>query len=216
MILVLRESLFLFKIITVSLTGIILSGGKSKRMGKDKGQCLINGKPLVKYAVDAVSGLCNPILISANIKDYQNYGYEIIPDIIEGIGPLGGIYSGLINSKTDMNIILSCDMPLIQRDLIAYILSKNDGYQAVVPLFGGFPEPLCALYSQSCIDHINGCIQSEVFKIQEVLKGLNTKFLPIEPPLGFYHKDLFANVNDKKELNRIEKLIKDFRIDEAR
>lgn len=184
-------------------------------MGKDKGQCLINGKPLVKYAVDALSGLCTPILISANIEDYQIYGYEIIPDIIEEIGPLGGIYSGLKNSKTDMNIILSCDMPLVRRELIEYILSEKEGYQAVVPLFDGFPEPLCALYSQSCIDHIKGSIQSGVFKIQEVLKGLNTKFLPIEPSLGFYHKDLFANVNDQMELKRIEKLIKDFRIDEA-
>lgn len=187
----------------------------SKRMGQDKGQCPLNDTALINYAIEALSGICNPIVISANSENYRNLGYKVIPDVYSGIGPLGGIYSGLLNSETELNFILSCDMPLIGSDSIEYILSHMGNHQAVIPLFNGFSEPLCACYRKDCLDHLVSSIHAEIYKLQDVLKGLDTKFLPFDSALDFYHKELFANVNDKDELRRIEELLKRQQSDEA-
>jgi len=82
------------------ITGIILAGGKSSRMGMDKGFCALNGKPMVQYAIDILEQTCDSIIICSNNSDYELFDLPVIPDIIKDIGPMGGIYSGLKNSKT--------------------------------------------------------------------------------------------------------------------
>lgn len=99
-------------------------------MGKDKGHCLIHGRSLVSYALDALVENCDPIFISANSDDYKSYGYEVMADLISEIGPLGGIYTALYHSKTEKNVILSCDTPLVGHKTIAYILSQSADHQA--------------------------------------------------------------------------------------
>jgi len=197
------------------IAGIVLSGGKSNRMGRDKGFCLLNGKSLVGYAIDVLKEVCFPILISANSVDYKSFGYPVIRDKFSDIGPLGGIYSSLLKSSQDLNFILSCDMPLISPDLVHHIISERENHQVVIPMFNGFPEPLCAFYKKEIIDRLLASIQTGVYKIQDVVKGLDTKYLKIDPSLEFYHEDLFANVNEPHELFRIEKLIKNSKIDEG-
>jgi len=168
---------------------------------------LLNGKSLVGYAIDVLKEVCHPVLISANTIDYKSFGYPVIRDKVSGIGPLGGIYSSLLKSSNELNFILSCDMPLISTDLVRYIISERDEHQVVIPMFNGFPEPLCAFYKKEITDILLVSIQAGVYKIQDVVKGLDTKYLKIDSALEFCHEDLFANVNEPHELSRIEKLI---------
>lgn len=186
------------------LTGIILSGGKSSRMGQDKGFCELNKKPLITYSIDVLSPICNQILIGANSDNYAKLGYPVIKDEITNIGPIGGIYSCLKSSKTNDNIILSCDMPLVTAELIAYILSERDDYEVIIPVFKGFQEPLCAYYNKSITPGLLEAINANKYKIQDVIKGLKTKFITIEKSLPFYQENLFANMNSEQDLLRIE------------
>lgn len=191
----------------MSITGILLTGGKSKRMGMDKGLCKVNGKPLYRYALELLEKSCDTILLSANSDHYGNLGYPLVRDVVTDAGPLGGIYSCLLESTTTHNFVLSCDMPLVPAQLVEYILLHRKGFQAIVPTFNGFKEPLCACYSTDAKDHFRQCLEAGIFKMQRAIAGLNTLFLPIEPSQPFYRPDIFANANDPAALKHIGSLL---------
>ena len=98
-------------------TAIILAGGKSSRMGSDKGLVLLNGKPMISYIIEILKKMQIPIIIISNNENYKQFGLPVFADIIKEKGPLGGIYTGLKNSKTESNIIVSCDVPFYQIEL---------------------------------------------------------------------------------------------------
>jgi molybdopterin-guanine dinucleotide biosynthesis protein A len=186
------------------ITGIILAGGKSSRMGKDKGYCTIKGKPMVMYAVDLLSQVCDNIIISSNNPDYKQFGYTVVEDEIKNIGPLGGIYSGLKQSTTQHNFFLSCDMPMVSAELVQYILSSKEGFDAVIPTWNNFPEPMCAYYNKDIFESLDNFIQKGQYKLQNVVKSLHHKMLEITRDLPFYNDQLFTNVNSEADLNNLQ------------
>ncbi len=173
-------------------------------MGKDKGFVELNNKPLISYSIEVLSPICNQIIIGANSDNYKYFGYPVIGDEIKNIGPIGGIYSCLRSSRTNDNFILSCDMPLISVELIKYILSERGGFDVVIPVFKNFREPLCAYYHKSIITGLFNAIETNRYKIQDVIKNFKTKFLPITEDLPFYQENLFANMNSEQDLLKIE------------
>ncbi len=188
----------------MELTGIILSGGKSSRMGKEKGLCWLKGKPLIEYSFDHLKNFCDSIIISSNSNEYEYLGCQIVKDEVQDIGPAGGIYSCLRASGNDENFIVSCDMPMITGDLIQYLLSQKKDFDALIPLFNGFPEPLCAFYRQSCIPVFKKSIDLGKYKIQDIIKGVNAGFVPVKPTDPFYSPLLFTNVNAPGDITDLE------------
>jgi len=193
------------------LTGIILCGGKSCRFGEDKGLCTLGGKRMIDYPLEALKGLCDEIIISSNDDRYFNLGYKVVPDTIKNIGPLGGIYTALNESKTDDNIIISCDMPFVNSELLEYIL-KNKGKSLIASAFEGqFVEPLCSYYNKSIIPLVEEMIENERFKLQRLLEKANYKKIIIDDSLHFYKKHLFLNINTQIEYNKATDILKEKR-----
>ena len=75
-----------------NITGIVLSGGKSSRMGKEKGLCLLHDKPLVKYSIDVLKKVCHPIILGANREEYIKFGLPVVKDEINNIGPISNLF----------------------------------------------------------------------------------------------------------------------------
>jgi molybdopterin-guanine dinucleotide biosynthesis protein A len=185
------------------ITGIILAGGKSSRMGKDKGTCSFKNKPLVEYAIEALKPFCGELLLSANnIESYNKYTIEVVPDEISSIGPLGGMFTCLKKSKTRHNIILSCDTPFITMDLIKYIIENIDSKNKIIaPLHRqNFIEPLCAYYSKDLIPVFEEFIENKNYKLLKILNSVELKTLRIDSSLGFYSPKLFNNLNTPEDL----------------
>ncbi len=90
----------------MKVTAIILAGGKSSRMGADKGMQKLFGKPLVSYAIGELYGLCDDIIIRSSSAEYAGFGYKLVADEFPGIGPMGGVYSALRQSETNDNLVL--------------------------------------------------------------------------------------------------------------
>ena len=185
------------------ITGIILSGGKSRRMGREKGLCKFKGKELVQYSIDVLSPFCETIILVANDEQYKKFRYEVYADEIKDIGPIGGIYTGLKHSRTESNFILSCDMPMISHQLIEYILLNRKDKQIVVPDFGGFIEPLCAFYRANIFAQLKNTIDEQNYKLADFIKTTNFEELKIDKQLGFFHPLLFANINSERELEEL-------------
>lgn len=160
----------------MQITGIILAGGQSTRMGKDKALLQINDKTLLENAIEICRPVCSEILISSNNPEHQNFGYQIIPDEIKNCGPIGGIYSCLKKSETNWNFFCSVDSPFVTSAFIQFLTNQTENYDVVVPFHFQGKEPLIALYNKNCLSVIEKQIELHQFKIHLLLKLLNTKY----------------------------------------
>jgi len=184
------------------VTGIILAGGASSRMGKDKGLCEFQGKALINYAIDVLTPICGKILISSNnVVEYQKFGYQVVIDEHKNIGPMGGIYSSLRKSSTKHNLIISCDTPFLSTQLLEYILDNFNNYDIVVPVHGNsFIEPLAAYYSTNIIPNLESSIKRNNYKLINFFNVVKHKSIKVDSMPGF-SKELFRNFNTPGDLS---------------
>ncbi|HEY9115823.1 MAG TPA: molybdenum cofactor guanylyltransferase, partial [Bacteroidales bacterium] len=175
------------------ITGIVLSGGKSSRLGTEKGLARYGGKPLVAYSIDALKPLCGEILLSANneLENYSRFGLRIVQDEIEGVGPMGGLLACLKQSQTRFNLVLSCDIPFVESELLSYLLSQIENEQVLVPVNGnGLIEPLCGYYNTNVISQLEESVHSGNYKLLDFFKKINLKKVLIDRKLPFFNEQL--------------------------
>jgi len=186
------------------MTGIILAGGKGTRMGSEKGLIIYNNKPLIVYAIEALTPICDEILISANSDAYHKFGYQVIPDQFPDSGPMGGIYSCLQLSGSDVNIILSCDMPLVKTIHLQQLIKFAHLFEAVIPWHGNeYFEPLCAVYRRDLIPVFERFVNAGNFKIPDLIGEIDAKLLKSGGDNGL-PADIFFNVNSRDQLRVLE------------
>ena len=182
------------------ITGIILSGGKSCRMGHDKGLCMLGERPMISYGLEVLNSLCDEVLISANDGNYDSFDYPIVTDEIIEIGPLGGFYSTIKRAKNEHLLILSCDMPFVKKELFQYLLEKKGNSLAAIPQIGDFVEPTCGYYHKDILSIIESQIEKKKYKLKEMLEEANYKKISITHLLPFYDAHIFQNINNPQEL----------------
>ncbi len=150
---------------------ILLAGGKSTRMGQDKGLLVLQDKPMLQHILEVVVPLQCPIIIIANQPAYQAFNYPVFADIIPDCGPMGGIYTGLMHSERPHNLVLACDMPYVQLDAIQYLIAQHSENQGVaVGAIKGQLEPLFAIYSKECLPSLEDALHNGAYKMQDYLK----------------------------------------------
>jgi len=150
----------------LKVSGIVLAGGRSSRMGQDKTLMSVNEETLIERTIKELSKSVDEIIIASNQKcKYNMPGTVEIPDVFPGMGPLGGIHAGLLATRYQYAFIVAADMPLFTADLAEYLLNKRNGYDVVAPGIGGRWEPLCAVYSKDCLKPIEQNLVAEIRKI---------------------------------------------------
>ncbi len=194
--------------ISTDITGIILAGGKSSRMLQEKGQVPLLGKPLIEYVIDNLGPYCSNILISANNHAYNHLGYTIVPDQYQDVGPMGGVFSCLEKSNTELNVVVACDMPFFAHKAIQCLLESRRSGLAVIPWHEEDKfEPMSALYLKSFSTILKRYLDDGMFKLPLVFKNENITKLQIKRFPGCFGEQTFLNVNSKAELDRLEKRI---------
>ena len=183
----------------MQITGIILAGGKSKRMGTDKAFIKLNDKTLLEHSIELIQPFCNSLLISSNNLAHEKFGYKIILDKIPNCGPIGGIYSCLKKSETEWNFVISVDSAFIEPEFIKLLISEIDKFDAVVPIHSKGKEPLIALYHKNCLFEIEKMIQSGDFKMHNLLNVIETKVVDAQNRIDKY-PNLFRNLNRPEDL----------------
>jgi len=191
------------------VTGAILAGGKSSRMGSDKAFLAYSGRPLIETVIDSVSALTHDMMIVTNTPaPYKKYGIKIHGDIIKDRGPLGGIYTALIESNTRYILAVGCDMPFLNRDLLRYMLGSIAAHEAVVPERDGRPEPLCAVYSKMCVEPIRVQLLRGNCKVTDFFDKVKVRILTREEIAPFDPEErCFINVNTPDDYRSISGLI---------
>ncbi|MEN8115931.1 MAG: molybdenum cofactor guanylyltransferase [Bacteroidota bacterium] len=183
----------------MQITGIILAGGKSSRMGTDKALLELGGITLLEKAIGLCQSACSSILISSNNPKHRKPDIPLIPDEIENCGPMGGIYSCMKKSLTDWNFVVSVDSPLVIPEFIGYLISETEDCDVVVPVHSKGKEPLIALYHKQCLPEMERMLRSGNFKMHNLFHSVKTKWIDTNEWLVKYPK-LFYNINRPEEL----------------
>lgn len=185
------------------VTGIILAGGKSSRLGQNKGLAHFRSKPLVSYAISALEPICTKIVISANndLDEYQKFGFETITDEIKNIGPMGGLITCLKKSTTRFNFVLACDTPNVSSDLFIYLLNNIENFQMAIPEHGnGLIEPLIGCYTTNILWYMEEAVKAGDYSLRGLINRIRIKKVKIDDTLPFFKNDLFYNVNTPNQL----------------
>lgn len=186
------------------ITGIILAGGKSSRMGSDKGLLTFNNSTFMSHIIDAAKPLVSEILIVSHNPSYDEFGYKRIEDLIVNSGPLAGLYSGLYHSKTKYNLVLSCDVPLVNTLVLKRLVEEfEDGIDVIQIQSQNKTMPLIAIYKKECLSTCKTLLLQGEKRLRTAVTQLNTKTVVLDSELDLYVR----NINTLKDLNEIKNAI---------
>ena len=188
-----------------SVTGIILSGGKSTRMGENKALIEIEGVPIIRRIHLLFQQLFEEVIIVTNEKHlFQNLEARIVGDLFPDGGALGGLYTGLFFSSFRYAFCVACDMPYLNGGLIRYLFERARDHDVIVPKTKDGLEPLHAYYRRSCMDPIRAALEQGQYKILDFYPLVKANVIAEEE---FHALDpdgrSFINVNTPDELMRI-------------
>ena len=192
-------------------TSIILAGGKGLRLNRTKPTETIGGKSLIQRIMERIAELNSQILIVTSQEQPElpiDCEAEIVTDIYPGKGPLGGIYTGLMSSRSLHNLVVACDMPFINVELMRYMLELSPSFDAVVPrLEKEKVEPLHAVYSKSCLEAMRTQLEHNQLRVTCLLNTLNVRYVERTECQRFDPELLtFFNINCQSDLDRANKL----------
>ena len=187
------------------VSGIILAGGKSRRYGRNKALVNIKGTPLIKRVLRVMESLFPTVILITNTPDtYSFLKLPMFEDRIKGLGPLGGIFTGLNVISEDAGFFVACDMPFLNPDLIRYQAMVRQGYDVVVPAFSGKFEALHALYTRNCLPEIGDLIHAGVYQTIQLFRSVSVRYVE-EEEIRWFDPEFksFSNINKPEELRKI-------------
>ena len=190
------------------MTGVILAGGSSTRMGTNKALLEFGGMRIIEGLLRKMRPLFPEILIIANERDaYADLGVPVFPDRIPKKGSLGGIYTAVVHGAFSQVFCIACDMPLASPAVIAHLRDLAPGYDVVVPRTSEGYQPLHAVYGKTCLPHMEEMIRADRLKIDRLFPLVRvrmveeTELRPLDPFLC-----CFINVNTREELEAAVRL----------
>lgn len=182
------------------INGIILAGGKSTRMGTDKALLLHKGLRFIERQYQTLNGICDQIIISSNNLDHKIHGAELIRDEIENSGPLAAICTSLKHSNKNLNIVLSCDIPLIETYMLEKLVANWNGEDLVLFKAKDQWQPLAALYHKSCLKVLENELKQGNLKLTKYIMNLNYNIISVTEE----KEQQFLNINTELDYKRLQ------------
>jgi len=192
----------------LEVSGILLAGGRSRRFFADKALALVEGEPLLDRSLGKLRACCREaFIVSSDGKRYPGRGATEIADLHPGMGPLGGILTGLLKASCEYCFVVACDMPYWHRKVVERLLSAAEGRDGAVPRrTDGRIEPLLAVYSRRCAHSIERSIGSGDLKAGSFYEGLDIRYFPaselVDPP---DEAKLFTNINTPEDYRALSR-----------
>ncbi len=200
------------------ITGIILAGGKSTRMGVNKSFLKIGEQTVIERITELMKSVFETVIIISNTpEEYRFLNLPIFEDDYKGKGPLAGIHSGLKHSVTTENFIVSCDIPLLNKSIVEYVTGYKTEKRITVCKASGFLQPFAGMYSRLLLneiekilndnrEHINHTNEAErkSCKVMSFIKSSDAEILNPENIHG-YTEDIFMNINTPEEYQNLLK-----------
>jgi molybdenum cofactor guanylyltransferase len=192
----------------MQMTGVILAGGKSRRMGRDKAFLPFGKGLLIERVIEVIQRVTADVVVITNTPEqYQRFGLPMFADVIPEAGSLGGIYTGLAYAKTPYNLCLACDMPFVKPAFLRFLCDTATGADVVIPRNAEDFQPLCAVYSQVCREPIRQKIEAGRLKITGFFDEVRVRVIEGELLASYDpHDVMFFNANTPEEYEQARQM----------
>ena len=185
------------------VTGIVLAGGASRRMGRDKAFLEMDGRPLIGLVIECMAQVCAEVLVVAgDVRPYAGLGVRVAEDRFRGVGVLGGLHAGLDAATHELALVVGCDMPFLDTDLLRAFASWAEGFDVAVLRHadGEQVEPLHAAYRRTSLPAIEAVIRAGRRRIISFFPQVRVRYVTLAEVIPF-DPDLrsFRNVNTPEE-----------------
>jgi molybdopterin-guanine dinucleotide biosynthesis protein A len=188
-----------------SVNAFILAGGRSSRMGSDKALLALGNQTLLQHALRTVSDAFGCARIVGPKSTYAEFG-EVVEDIYPGCGPLGGIHAALSATNTDLNLMLSVDMPRMTPQFLRWLSAEASATteMIVLPDAAGGPQPLCAMYRREVLEPVEQALKQGEYKIGRLFSQVSTRVITEQQiVIAGFSAIIFENVNTPEEYARL-------------
>lgn len=191
---------------------IVLAGGKSVRLGHDKILEKIGSTSLLEQVISQVDPLSREIIIvTAKERSFTQLAdhskIKTVYDVFPGQGSLGGIYTGLLKSNSQYNLVVAADMPFLNRKLLGYMIEMSQGFDFILPKVNKWFEPLHAIYSRDCLKSIEHILNKGNKVIVELFDYVKVRYIEAEEIDRFDPQHLsFFNINTPEDLERAKRI----------
>ena len=186
----------------MNISGVLLAGGESRRMGKDKATVLFRGKPLWEIQLGLLRKL-NPseIFVSARTDPSWRPGdVQFVADVPPSRGPLSGLAASLARVRTTHLLALAIDMPFMSENFLRYVCDQIEARVGVVPKIDNRAEPLAAIYPREAVIDFQNALAGTDFSLQTLTRSLVDTGKLRELAVNEQQKKLFLNVNEVSDL----------------
>lgn len=183
-------------------TVVVLAGGRSRRMGRDKAWLDAGGRPLIARVVEQLAPLAaeTVVVTAPGAAPLPDLAARVVVDRVEGAGPLGGLHAGLEAARTPWSFVVACDMPFLNLDLIRYLAYLRPGHDVVLPFPTGRPEPLHTFYHQRCLASIVASLMNGERAMVSFLGAVRVRAVSAAEIACFDEKGRsFLNINTPQE-----------------
>jgi molybdenum cofactor guanylyltransferase len=183
------------------LTGLVLAGGASSRMGRDKAFLKLDERPMIMIIIKKLKAVCSELLIVANDRQrYSKVGVPVVTDRFPGVGVLAGLHAGLEAASHELTLAVGCDMPFLRPDLLRAFANWAEGYDVVLLRRGEHVEPLHAMYRRTCLPAMEAAIRADQRRVISFFPQVRVRYVtpdeiaPFDPTF-----QSFRNVNTPED-----------------
>ncbi len=184
------------------VSAVLLAGGNSLRMGRDKALLNIHGRPVVQVLAARLRTVTDEVLLSAN--DPSAYAFLELPtirDLFDGRGPLAGLHAGMRHTLRPFTLVLACDLPGVPVLLLQRLIDRSTEYDAVVPCTSdGLLHPVCAIYNRTCLPIVEQNLMSGANQILAILGDPKLRVLRLNSAEGGFRDRDLININSPSDL----------------
>jgi molybdopterin-guanine dinucleotide biosynthesis protein A len=183
------------------LTGLVLAGGASRRMGRNKAFLELGGRPLIQIVIERVQEACGEVLIvTADVASYAGLGVAIVEDRFQDVGVLGGLHAGLAAASHELTLAVGCDMPFLNPEVLRAFAAWAESYDVALLRHNGYVEPLHGAYRRTCLSPIEAAIRAGKRRVISFFPHVRVRAVtpqdvePLDPQLRS-----FRNLNTPEE-----------------
>ena len=190
------------------VAGVVLAGGLSRRLGRDKVVELIAGEMMIVRCIRRLAPLVDEVVVVVNTAERGERlplppGVRVAVDMYPDSGSLGGIFTGISAIGREWGVVVACDMPFVNADLVGYMLGLRAGQDLVAPMLEGRAEPTHALYSKACLPHMEPRLQAGDLKITRFYDDVRVRYVGDGEVDRFDPERLsFFNINTASDLSK--------------
>lgn len=186
--------------------GLVLTGGFSQRMGKEKALLNFHGQPQFSYLFELLTPFCEKVFLSCRAKQSAQFGHQYpkIFDLHDGIGPMNGLLSFFDKYPSKACLVLACDMPFADKKAIRFLIENRQAGKLATAFKNkeGFPEPLLTIWEPKSHEILKAAFKKNQFSLREILRENDCRLLPT------IDDKTLLNINQPEELETVLKMLK--------